>query len=234
MSCWGDGQFGQVGAVVLDRPAGITDVPNLRDAIQIAAGGEHSCAVRASGRVACWGHNHFGQLGNGPPSKELGTPQPNPVAVVRVEDAVEVEAGEVHSCARRRSGAIACWGHNDRGQLGAGIEGTWTTRVPVKDITDAIALSGGVAHICVARSSGAVACWGTNADGQLGREAGGIQRVPVGVGGVDGAREIAAGGSISCARRSAGDVVCWGERDHGALGDGALGFSASPIAVASL
>src|SRR5436309_1495599 len=31
----------------------------------IAAGGSHSCAVLANGKVKCWGRNGSGQLGNG-------------------------------------------------------------------------------------------------------------------------------------------------------------------------
>ncbi|MSO59236.1 MAG: biotin transporter BioY, partial [Ilumatobacteraceae bacterium] len=31
----------------------------------VATGGTHTCAVRSSGGVRCWGNNEFGQWGQG-------------------------------------------------------------------------------------------------------------------------------------------------------------------------
>jgi alpha-tubulin suppressor-like RCC1 family protein len=33
--------------------------------VDIAGGGQHFCALDASGRLHCWGDNYVGQLGNG-------------------------------------------------------------------------------------------------------------------------------------------------------------------------
>jgi alpha-tubulin suppressor-like RCC1 family protein len=85
------------------------------DAVQLASGGSHSCAVRASGKVACWGQNLFGQLGNGPSASLLDEPQAVPVSVQKVDDAAEVVAGDGYACARRKAGAVACWGRNGCG-----------------------------------------------------------------------------------------------------------------------
>lgn len=230
----GDNEFFQTG-----RNGGATslapvDVPALGDAIQLSAGSAHTCAVKASGRIACWGQNLYGQLGNGPPSNLLDEPQSLPVMVQKVDDAAEVAAGEGHSCARRKTGAVACWGRNDRGQLGAGVESNWITRVPVRDLTDAIALSAGRSHVCAARSSGAVACWGANDGGQLGDGTTAMQKLPVSVRELQGARDVAAGGAHTCAQRVDGVTVCWGADDHGQLGDGTVPFEPRPRAVVGL
>jgi alpha-tubulin suppressor-like RCC1 family protein len=64
---WGYGVFGQLGdgtrigsdvPVRVDIPAGVTIV-------RVSAGGGYSVALTAAGQVLAWGHNEFGQLGNG-------------------------------------------------------------------------------------------------------------------------------------------------------------------------
>jgi alpha-tubulin suppressor-like RCC1 family protein len=40
-------------------------VSGLADAASVSVGGTHTCAVRKTGEVVCWGANGYGQLGNG-------------------------------------------------------------------------------------------------------------------------------------------------------------------------
>ncbi|MEP7051807.1 MAG: hypothetical protein ABJB12_15695 [Pseudomonadota bacterium] len=47
----------------------------LPNASALAAGDQHFCALVPTGKVACWGHNHSGQLGQPPSSSEMYTPQ---------------------------------------------------------------------------------------------------------------------------------------------------------------
>lgn len=50
-------------------------VKGISDAVHIAAGMRHACAVRKSGRVACWGSNDMDQVGHSdPPVFLLPTP----------------------------------------------------------------------------------------------------------------------------------------------------------------
>ncbi len=121
ISCWGANDKYQLGRVTTDsHPAAGQDrtrpglVSNITDAMQVAGGDKHACAVGADGQVWCWGANNDGQLGNATntdsmvpvnPSKPL--PNLNNVAV-----------GAEHSCARAGTGAVYCWGQNVVNQLG--------------------------------------------------------------------------------------------------------------------
>src|SRR5690606_5589458 len=91
-------------------------VRGLEDAVEVAAGHEHTCAVRRTGEVACWGRADRGQLGL--PLDEGHASAP--ATVHGLEDARQIAAGWRHACARGATGEILCWGRNVEGQLGLG------------------------------------------------------------------------------------------------------------------
>ena len=94
--------------VVVHRPRRIAIVEERNELrkrmsranVNLAAGNEHSLALRPDGSVVCWGRNGYGQA---PPDGIPG-------------DFVAIAAGEFHSLALRRDGSIACWGDNEYGQ----------------------------------------------------------------------------------------------------------------------
>ena len=94
-------------------------VAGLRaDAIAIAVGDGHSCALTASEGLRCWGYNGWGQLGDGTDVNRL-----RPVAVSGLRRGVTaVAAGARHTCARTATGNVRCWGYNLYSQLGDGIQ----------------------------------------------------------------------------------------------------------------
>jgi len=75
VSCWGDDTYGVAGptgfgagaAVLAPQPIGITD------AVAIAVGRAHACALRRNGDVMCWGDNTHGELGDGGVHMRCGT-----------------------------------------------------------------------------------------------------------------------------------------------------------------
>jgi alpha-tubulin suppressor-like RCC1 family protein len=272
--CWGfgwngelgDGMFegrdvcGSRGAVCRATPRPVLD---LSDAIQISAGDTHTCALRPDHTVACWGRNLTGQLGNGAcsgseyfgclPSDHGGAfrGESRPVTVSGLGDALEVSAGDGHTCALHRDGRVSCWGDNRAGQLGDGTTVNRVVPTLVGGLTDAVAVSAGAEHTCALRRDGSAVCWGRNDGGQLGDNTTVAcspspgpcpgHLVPTPVVGLSNAVEIGAGSNHTCARRGDGRVACWGlnlapgslDRPFpvGWVGDGTTENRAAPTAV---
>ncbi|HRA33827.1 MAG TPA: RCC1 repeat-containing protein, partial [Acidimicrobiales bacterium] len=188
--------------------------------VQVAPGGDHTCALFDDGSVACWGNNASGQLGDGTTTNATA-----PVTVTGLTNVTSVTAGGSHTCATRSNNTVACWGNNASGQLGNGTTTNATTPVTAS-VTNATSVTAGSGHTCATRTNYTVACWGNNAAGQLGDGTTTNATTPVTVTGLidptDPTRvtSVTAGGSHTCATRSNNTVACWGNNAAGQLGDG--------------
>lgn len=66
--CWGNNTAGQLGTGASTPPNTVNapaSLPMLTDAVQLRASSRHACALRATGRLTCWGSNILGRLGDG-------------------------------------------------------------------------------------------------------------------------------------------------------------------------
>ncbi len=219
VACWGDDAGGALGQGEPDDAAGndrtgVRPVINLDDAVDLASGDGFSCAVRKSGEVACWGRNDSGQLGDA--SKDANRATPGPIA--NVEDAIAVAAGSAQACAVRSTGAVVCWGVNDKGQLGRPAGPTQVRPTPVPKLDDATDVTLGSEHGCAVRRSGEVLCWGSDAEGQLGDGAGNRGGK---VAQLSDATALSAGRAHTCALRRSGAIACWGANNQGQIGNSA-------------
>lgn len=116
--CWGRNGGGQLGdGTVTHRsaPTRVTALPTT--ALAITAGSTHTCVLLADARIACWGYELRGQLGDGGTVSGMRT---RPQLVVGVDDAVAVDAGDEHTCALHQDGRVTCWGYAADGRLGDG------------------------------------------------------------------------------------------------------------------
>ena len=225
VSCWGNNLQNQLGtgqlAAFAREPWQTLDVAG---AIDVAAGGRHTCALHEDGAVSCWGHDNFEQLGRSLLITEPSTgSSPLPVWVTGITDAVAVAAGGSHTCALLFTGNVFCWGANSSRQLGNGQSGTEKVSLsptPVSDIRDAVIIAAGASHTCVIHRDGSVSCWGANEYGQLGNGTSVPSAVPVKVEGIIDAAAITAGGQHTCALHEDSSVSCWGNNESGQLGNG--------------
>jgi alpha-tubulin suppressor-like RCC1 family protein len=119
--CWGLNSAGQLGygntGVLGKNLIGDDETPDTEgpvdfggpDAVEVAAGGHHSCAILDDGGVRCWGIGTDGQLGyNGVATIGDNETQAN-VAIGPNRTATAVTAGGGHTCAILDNGKVRCW-----------------------------------------------------------------------------------------------------------------------------
>ncbi len=183
VACWGLNVVSQLGfenaegqSFLTIHPPGIEPgwtedrrIQGLGPMTELALGEAHTCARNEAGEVRCWGRNTHGTLGavttgENPHNLDM-TPVPGLPA------AQQIISGAHHNCARTANGAVACWGANDRGQLGDGetSEEAGEQIRMVVELPPARQLAAGKHHSCaVTEPDGEVWCWGANEHGQLG------------------------------------------------------------------
>jgi alpha-tubulin suppressor-like RCC1 family protein len=217
VAAWGEGDKGQVELL-----------PSLTNAVAVAAGSQHSVALKADGTVVAWGRNDYGQC-NVPEG---------------LSDVVAVAAGNSHCLALRGDGTVVAWGagQNNTGigpefgqsivpvglsdvvaiaarshrSFAVGADGTvvgwgWLydgQAEALASLSDVVAIAPGGNHCLALRADGTVVVWGSNWAGQTNVPP--ELTPPLG-----GVVVIAAGGSHCLALRADGTVVAWGDNSDG-------------------
>lgn len=264
--CWGRNNLGQLGDNTTTNRSSPTPVyvgtsgsPGAlygRYITDIAAGGEHTCAI-ADGGVFCWGANSSGRLGDGTQTNRSAPVVVPSLAPSQAYNATHITAGGYHTCAIAQATAY-CWGRNGEGQLGNGAPSNpnqgqpasnayySTSPVTVTGSTYlASSISAGENHTCAVIDSRAY-CWGGNSNTYTGGRLGnavdgpnGNRNTPQVVRANSGdvlyqktITGIAAGASQSCAIAE-GKVFCWGFNAVGEVGDGTTNARTVPVAVST-
>jgi alpha-tubulin suppressor-like RCC1 family protein len=181
----------------------------------IAAGYDHSMALKSDGTAWAWGDNHYGQLGNG-----SNTVSYIPVQVSRLSGVIAIAGGYGYSMALKNDGTIWAWGDNNHGQLGDGSITSSNIPVQVSGLSGVIAIAAGDHHSLALKNDGTVWAWGNNVHGQLGNGSYNNSDIPVQVSGLNGVIAIAGGGGHCLALKSDGTVWVWGSNYDGELGFG--------------
>jgi predicted alpha-1,2-mannosidase len=201
-----------MGFVVSMATAADSEVPLANTRHRIAAGEDHSLALRTEGTVASWGYNYNNRI----------TP---PESLAQV---VAVSAGNKYSLALKADGTVVAWGDNFGGRA-----------TPPRGLPRVMAVAAGYSHALALCADGTVTGWGTATDGRTTPPAGLRGVIAIAAGRdhslalkADGtvvqwgrrfAKEdkvlpaklnqvvaIAAGNAFSLALKSDGSVVGWG------------------------
>ncbi len=141
---WGNNNYGARGAGIgsgdssskILTPRQVKGVGNsgfLLEIIAIAAGGDHSLALKSNGNVVAWGRNDQGQIGNGCSSYCSVVSWPMQIT----SNVTSISAGDTHSLAMKTDGTIWGWGRTYEGQLGTinGIYGIQGVPVQIPGIS---------------------------------------------------------------------------------------------------
>ena len=222
--CWGANWSGQVG-VGDDRTQTFRtprQVYGLENAVEIAAGTNHTCAKLSQGSVKCWGEGRTGEIG----WRDYGLYTAwTPLTVDSLENVEHIYVGSQTSCALLADSSTWCWGLNNYSQMGYQLK--TTTPKNVGWANGATSLAVGKSHICATFPDKSVQCSGRNDKGQFGNGGyNGRSSLEV-VTNAQGSIFIVAGGDneisdSTCAIDSEGLLSCWGSGLRGQIGNGLL------------
>lgn len=199
--CWGRNSHGQLAnGNTTDIPANWSlQTPITQDAddwTTVAVGASHSCGIKNTDELWCWGDNATDQMGNNAATKPSQT---SPIQVMETQATEEApgtpfaakavavggynntsdHAAGGHTCAIKTDDTLWCWGENNTSQLG---DQTTTNRTsPTQIIVDAaaegfppqfnnswVSIKAGNRFTCGLQTDQQLYCWGDHTLGQTG------------------------------------------------------------------
>lgn len=178
----------------------------------LSAGHWHSAAIRSDGALFTWGHNGYGQLGDGTTTKKASPIQ------IGLSSWNIVNAGDVHTVAIRTDGGLFTWGFNNYGQLGNGQTTNLSSPVQIGSLSWSIVRAGDL-HTAGLQTTGNLYCWGWNAYGQLGDSTTVNKSAPTLITPQSSWASVSAGFFHTAALRTTGNLYCWGLNTQGQVGD---------------
>lgn len=222
--CWGRNDKFQLGLSARDqtRPR-LVDLGAGAAVRDVSLGRAHSCAVveDPSAKVLCWGLNDQHQLGRGG-SVGNGEGSFQILEVGNSDGAVQISAGQDHTCLLTGDGTVRCWGLNDAGQVtgtpGDPVEQATPVTLPLPALQVSVnGRAGSGHHSCALLMDGTVSCWGEGEQGQLGHPDGPSPGIVTGA--ATGMVQVASGGLDTCGADGMGQLICWGRNQFpGTLG----------------
>jgi alpha-tubulin suppressor-like RCC1 family protein len=196
----------------------------------VAAGGNHSIFVCASGDLKVTGWNPNGQLGNGTVTGTL-----TPIPVNGLSGIVAAASRDEYTLYLLSDSTVWAVGYNGYGQFGNGTTTGSNIPVQIPNLTGVTKIAAGFYHSLFLKRDSTVWACGRNFSGEVGDGTQAQRATPVQVSSLAGVIDIAAGDAHSMFLLSDSTVWSCGDNQNGSLGLGNSPMQVvNPTQVASI
>lgn len=241
---WGGNIRGQLGSgnfttrenipIQVKGPGG---VGHLNKVIAISAGERHSLALREDNTLWAWGHNNFGQLGEGGIATQRSIPiqVKNEAGTGNLTGIISIASGGNQSFAIDTNNVAWAWGSNPCN--GSDESKNLPVSLSPQGMTDITDLSAGKEHVLFLKENNTLYSCGNNSSGQLGDGTTNNRNIPVqvkgpgGTGYLENVIIISATPNTSFAIKENRLIYVWGDNSSGQFGDGTKNSSLFPKQV---
>ncbi|HRI11573.1 MAG TPA: hypothetical protein PLX89_01100 [Verrucomicrobiota bacterium] len=179
----------------------------LRGVTAVAAGENHTVALKSDGTMAAWGDNDSGQVTGTPRGGDAPFANPVTLGGEVLREVTAVAAGYGYTLALKRDGTVVAWGNDGSGQVTGTPTGDFALANPVtlggEILRRVAAIAAGPYHAVALKSDGTVVAWGNDDNGQT--------DIPEDLRGVTA---IAAGLYQTMALKADGSVVSWPDQSE--------------------
>jgi|GEM_PF-6705063 len=177
--CWGSNTHNVVGPSAVNSTSDYREYPYetgspYTDWNDVVTDDSSACAIRAGGKLYCWGMNDNGQAGVGTTGGTYDTPQ----EVTALGDGWEqittnrdgmTATNETTTCGIH-TGRVYCWGAaTSFGKIGNDTTNNYNvpTAITAHNYNDYNEVDMSSDHVCAVRDNGELYCWGRNSNNQF-------------------------------------------------------------------
>jgi alpha-tubulin suppressor-like RCC1 family protein len=218
---WGGNSYGELGIEGVDRYTP-TQIGTDSDWASLVSGPYHTLArktnLSGSGTIWGWGHNFYGQLGDG----TVYTLRNTPIQIGTDSDWAIITAGGFQSFGIKSNYTLWACGNNQYGQLGLGDTANRTTITQIGTANDWSAITTGgynlYGHTIALKTNRTVYSSGLNSYGQLGLGDTVNRNTLTQIGTDIDWSVVSAGGFHTIALKNNETIWVWGRNNYGQLG----------------
>ena len=202
---WGYNASGQLGNGTTNTASSPTQI--LKDVKSFHPGQDRNCAIKTNGDLYCWGDITGRASGRYGPDPSKVTKRP----MKFMDNVSDAYVGNYFICGLKNNKELYCWGRNDYGTVGAGVDGDVST--PTKVLSGVKKYEKTSDHSCAITTKDQLYCWGYNDYGEIGNgSTSKTVKSPANI--LNDVKEVKLYDSSSYAITGNGDLYCWGRNKY--------------------